>query len=81
MATNTSHYNLIKPGTDDYYDVGDFNSNSDIIDTALYSKIGKINNPIAGNIAILTSTGDIADGGLKFSIVNGILRITYDDGE
>lgn len=36
MATFTEHYDLIKPGTDDYYDVADFNENMDAIDTQLY---------------------------------------------
>lgn len=36
MATFTEHYDLIKPGTDDYYDVADFNENMDTIDTQLY---------------------------------------------
>lgn len=34
MATFTEHYDLIKPGTDDYYDVADFNENMDAIDTS-----------------------------------------------
>lgn len=36
MATFTEHYDFIKPGTDDYYDVADFNENMDAIDTQLY---------------------------------------------
>lgn len=36
MATFTEHYDLIKPGTDDYYDVADFNENMDAIDIQLY---------------------------------------------
>lgn len=36
MATFTEHYDLIKPGSDDYYDVADFNENMDAIDTQLY---------------------------------------------
>lgn len=36
MATFTEHYDLIKPGTDDYYDVADFNENMDAIDAQLY---------------------------------------------
>lgn len=36
MATFTEHYDLIKPGNDDYYDVADFNENMDAIDTQLY---------------------------------------------
>ncbi|MBR4016139.1 MAG: hypothetical protein IKI88_08100 [Anaerotignum sp.] len=32
MATFTEHYNLMKPGEEDYYDVLDFNENMDTID-------------------------------------------------
>lgn len=35
MATQTPNYNLTKPATTDFYDIGDFNGNSDIIDAAL----------------------------------------------
>lgn len=35
MATNTPNYGLIKPGQDDFYNVDEFNSNADIIDTRL----------------------------------------------
>lgn len=45
------------------------------------SKADKAANAIAGNMAVLTANGGIADGGLKFSINNGGLRVTYDDGE
>lgn len=36
MATQTTHYNLIKPGYDDVADVKDLNDNFDAIDEALY---------------------------------------------
>lgn len=36
MATFTEHYDLIKPGTDDYFDIADFSENMDAIDTQLY---------------------------------------------
>ena len=42
--------------------------------------ITKIPNAIAGNIAVLSSDGNLVDGEMKFSIYNGGLRITYDDG-
>ena len=35
MATFTENYNLIQPGTEDYYDVADFNENMDTIDAQL----------------------------------------------
>ena len=34
-----------------------------------------------GNIAVFSSNGALEDGGLKFSIANGCLRVTYDDGQ
>ena len=36
MATNTSHYNLVKPAYTDTADIADINGNMDIIDTAMY---------------------------------------------
>lgn len=30
-----------------------------------------------GNVAVFDSSGNCVDGGLKFTIVDGILRITY----
>lgn len=60
MPAYTGNYNLIKPHEDENYDVGDFNSNADIIDEEL---------------------AKCARGkGLKFSVVDGILNVTYDDG-
>jgi len=35
MSTFTENYSLIKPDTDDYYDVTDFNENMDTIDTLM----------------------------------------------
>lgn len=35
MATNTTNYNLVKPGYDDVTDISDINGNMDIIDTTL----------------------------------------------
>jgi hypothetical protein len=35
MATNTTNYNLIKPGLNDNVDIGDINDNMDTIDTTL----------------------------------------------
>ena len=41
MADYTENYNLKKPADADYYDVGDFNGNADIIDAALNDKLEK----------------------------------------
>lgn len=45
MATNTTNYNLIKPDQADFYDVANFNSNADIIDSALASKVDSQSKP------------------------------------
>jgi len=37
MATQTTHYNLTKPDAEDYYDIGDFNKNTDSLDQALFT--------------------------------------------
>ena len=42
--------------------------------------MAKVTGATAGNMAQFTSTGEIEDSGLKFSIYNGGLRVTYDDG-
>ena len=42
--------------------------------------IPKVTTATTGNMAQFTSTGEIEDSGLKFSIYNGGLRVTYDDG-
>ncbi|MCQ2559187.1 MAG: hypothetical protein MJ157_00500 [Clostridia bacterium] len=44
-------------------------------------KIAKPSQYTAGNLASLTAGGNIADSGLNLSITNGILRVTYDNGE
>lgn len=36
MATQTTHYGLIQPEEDDFYDVGDFNENMEAIDQQLF---------------------------------------------
>ena len=35
MSTFTENYNLIKPDTEDYYDVADFNENMDTLDSVM----------------------------------------------
>lgn len=42
--------------------------------------IKKDTDAVTGNIAVMTQDGSVADGGLKFSIVNGGLRVIYDNG-
>ena len=84
MASYTTNYNLKKPDATDFINVGDLNDNVDIIDTAIKAAesagIAKVTGARAGNLAQFNSTGEIEDSGLKFSIYNGGLRVTYDDG-
>lgn len=42
--------------------------------------VTKVIGATAGNMARFNTTGGIEDSGLKFSIFNGGLRVTYDDG-
>ncbi len=52
MATNTEHYELIKPDQVDFYDVDEFNANADIVDRELKAVADKIpSNLINGNAA------------------------------
>ncbi len=48
MANYTPNYNLKKPAQDDFFDVDDFNGNSDIIDTALNNKLNTDFSNISG---------------------------------
>ena len=51
MADFTKNYSLIRPSDADAYDVGDFNSNMDTIDTALYAaetKAAKTEQAVSG---------------------------------
>ncbi len=60
MATQTTHYNLIKPGGTDSVDISVLNGNADILDGALYA-IEQLAECIADeyNPAITYNTGDI----------------------
>ena len=52
MASYTPNYNLKKPSQDDFFDVYDFNGNSDIIDTALNNKADKDLSNITGTLPV-----------------------------
>ena len=52
MASYTPNYNLKKPSQDDFFDVDDFNGNSDIIDTALNNKVDKDLSNVTGTLTI-----------------------------
>ncbi len=61
MASYTPNYNLKKPAQDDFFDVDDFNENSDKIDTALNNKADKNLSNITGTLPI--SKGGTSKGG------------------
>lgn len=81
----TTNYNLKKPAGSDVINVQDLNDNADLIDSAIKdaesSGIAKLTTAKAGNLARFTAAGEIEDSGLKFSIYNGGLRVTYDEGQ
>lgn len=56
MASYTPNYNLKKPSQDDFFDVDDFNGNSDIIDTALNGKLNTDFSNVSG-MAIAIANG------------------------
>jgi hypothetical protein len=55
MATNTPNFNLIKPDLTDNVDIGDINSNMDIIDGAIPATFGDI----SGVSLSTPTTGDV----------------------
>lgn len=54
MSTNTTYYNLIKPGSADFVDISQLDSNFDTIDSNLHSQLQSINN---NNSSINTLNG------------------------
>lgn len=48
MPTQTTHYKLIKPLQDEYYNIDDFNRNADAIDAALHDAAGKAEAAVTG---------------------------------
>ncbi|GHU85642.1 hypothetical protein FACS1894198_3870 [Clostridia bacterium] len=65
MATQTPNYHLKKPDLSDYYDIADFNGNSDILDSTLFSKTDKVERAISGNLASLDELGNLVDSGVS----------------
>lgn len=58
MANYTPNYNLKKPSQEDFFDVDDFNSNADIIDTALNDKLNTdFSNISGGGVVPITAGG------------------------
>lgn len=84
MASYTSNYNIKKPDNTDFINVQDLNDNADIIDreikAAANSGMAKVTGAKVGNMAQFTTDGGIEDSGLKLSVYNGGLRVTYDNG-
>lgn len=73
MATETQNYKLVKPDVDDSYDVADFNTNMDKIDTQLKATDTRIENllpVISGKIDKVNgkglSTNDFTNAYLKY---------------
>ena len=59
----TERYGLRKPGQEDFYDIGYFNHNADVIDGELFRRAKKAPSPIAGNLAAFDENGDLSDSG------------------
>lgn len=59
--THTTNYNLKKPDLDDFYNVGDFNDNADIIDNALKSATGVT---LTGTLVAGATTLELTDASI-----------------
>lgn len=68
MATYTTNYNLKKPGQEDFYNVEDFNSNADILDTELKTLS---DGATAGEILKKLKTVDGKGSGLDADLFQG----------
>lgn len=92
MPSYTKNYGLEKPYENEGYDVNVFNKNADTVDEELKKLQGnsivvdkelssESSNPVE-NKAVAKEFQKYAKGeGLEFSVVNGILNVTYDDGK
>lgn len=61
MSTFTEHYNLIMPSSEDYYDVQDFNENTETLDGLLYEQetaIANVGEKVDGVAEKIGSPGD-----------------------
>lgn len=63
----TEKYKLKKPEPTDFYNIDDFNSNADAVDTLLFNRIEKVKSATTGNLVVLESDGSIKDSGKKTS--------------
>jgi len=62
---HTDNYSLKKPEPDDFYDVGDFNANADIVDGELRKRALRAAGAKKGNLAEFDGDGNPADSGVK----------------
>ena len=58
MASTSAHFNLTKPATTDYYNIGVFNDNTDIIDMQMYN-----NQVSAAKIMVGATANDDGESG------------------
>lgn len=86
MAAFTEHYDLLKPSTEDYYDIQDFNENMDTLDTALHEQaletagIGEKLGTAAdeGDSTVFGKLNGLASLlGTGIQLVKSIQRVTY----
>ncbi len=86
MAAFTEHYDLLKPSTEDYYDIQDFNENMDTLDTALHEQaletagIGEKLGAAAdeGDSTVFGKLNGLASLlGTGIQLVKSIQRVTY----
>ena len=63
MATYTEHYNLLKPDTEDFYDISDFNENMDLLDTQLMQMEAEAESTGSAVAEVSQKIGTAADEG------------------
>ncbi|MFI3206593.1 MAG: hypothetical protein R3Y33_05055 [Clostridia bacterium] len=67
MASFTENYLLKKPSETDFYNIDDFNDNSDIIDEELVKRLEIPDSFVSGNIPQFNSSGNVVDSGKSIS--------------
>lgn len=76
MASTSAHFNLTKPATTDYYNIGVFNDNTDIIDTQMYN-----NQVSAAKIMVgATANDDGESGRVPVPHAGDENKVLYGDG-
>jgi len=77
MASFTENYNLIKPGQEDIYNIGDFNDNADIIDAELKDRVprtGDISNTQIATFDTITEAFPVPAAGEATRTITGKIR-------